>query len=150
MRIIVWFSLFTVLAAWPQTPSQAPVTIDGLEFRVVAVVFDETALGFVPADMDSDSHVLLVELELLSGSRDVFKDLEIQVACDQGNPTGAIIQIAEGMVKMLSTVTMSGSSSEYRPGTDNVTWAFVVPFDASGLLLQFASGEALTLFPYIK
>jgi hypothetical protein len=150
-RFMVWLSLFVALSAWSQAAAQAPVSRDGYRFRVASVVFEETALGFVPADIDPASHVVLVELELLSGSRDAFKDLEVQVSCgERGAPKGAIIQIAEGMVKMLSTVTMAGSSSDYRPGTDNVTWAFVVPRDASSLLLRFGEEEPLELSPYIR
>jgi len=150
MKVIVWFFLFVLPLSWPQAASQTPVTKDGLRFRVAAVVFDETAVGFAPAGMAAGSHVMLVELELLAGNRDAFKDLNIQASHDQGVSTGAIIQIAGGMVKMLSPVTMTGRSSDYSPGKDNFVWAFVVPRDAPGLLLELADGETLDLSPYIK
>ncbi len=150
MRVIALYSLLVVLLAWPQASVQSVLTVGECRFRVAAVAFDETALGFAPADMDPDSHVMLVELELLSGSRDALKELKFQASHGQGTPTDAIIQIAEGMVKMLSTVTMTGKSSEYSPSEDNVVWAFVVPRDASGLHLQFATEETLDLSPYIK
>jgi hypothetical protein len=150
-RIFASISLFVALSSWSQAAAQAPVSIAGYQFQVADVVFDETALGFIPADMDPASHVVLVELELLSGSKDAFKNLEVQISCGKRSaPTGAIIQIAEGMVKMLSTVTMTGSSSDYRPDTKHVTWAFVVPRETSGLLLKFPTGETLELSPYIR
>ena len=150
MKVIVWFSLFALPLGWPQAAFQTPVTIDGLRFRVAAVVFDETAVGFAPAGMDAGSHVMLVELELLSGSRDPFKDLKIQVTHDKGIRTSPIIQIAEGMVKMLSTVTMTGKSSDYSPSEENIVWAFVIPRDASDIFLELADRETLDLSPYIK
>lgn len=145
------YLVLAVLLSPLQAPPQMPVTEkDGFRFRVVRVVFDETAMGFVPADLDPASRVMLVELELLSGRRDAFKDLKIRAAYGQGAGTGAIILIAEGMVKMLSTVTMAGRSSDFRPGADNIVWAFVVPRDGADINLEFPSGETLDLSPHIK
>ena len=130
--------------------SQSSLAIGDFEFRVVEVVFDQTAMGFVPVDMGASDQVMFVEFELLAGSKEDFKSLEITVSNDSGLKANAFILISNGMTQMLATVTMKGVSSDYRPGEDNVAWAYLVPKGADKLYLNFPTGEVVDLTPFIR
>jgi hypothetical protein len=130
--------------------SQSSITTGNFKFRIVRVGFDETAMGFVPANMGKGDQVMFVESELLTGNIEAFKSLEITVSHGSGQKSKAFILISGGMMQMLATVTMKGASSDYQPGEDNVTWAYVVPKGADKLYLNFPTGEVIDLIPFIK
>jgi hypothetical protein len=128
---------------------QSPITIGDFKFRIVGVVFDKTAMGFTPVNMDESDQVMFVEFELLTGNKEAFKSLEITVSNGSGQKSKAFILISGGMMQMLATVAMKGVSSGYQPGEDNVTWAFVVPKGVDKLYLNFSTGEVVDLKPFI-
>lgn len=130
--------------------SQSSLAIGDFEFRVVEVVFDQTAMGFVPVDMGASDQVMFVEFELLTGSKEDFKSLEITVSNGSSLKANAFILISNGMTQMLATVTMKGVSSDYRPGEDNVTWAYVAPKGVDKLYLNFPTGDRVDLTPFIR
>jgi len=130
--------------------SKESITISDFRFRVVKVVFDETAMGFVPVDMSADAQVMFVELELLTSNKEAFKDLEIAVSHNSGQKSKAFILTSRGIIQMLSSVTVKGTSSDYQPGEDNISRAYVVPKEADELYLNFPSGEVVDLTPFIK
>ncbi len=130
--------------------SQSSLTIGDFKFRVVEVVFDQTSMGFVPVDLGASDQVMFVEFELLAGSKEDFKSLEITVSDGSGLKANAFIRISNGMTQMLATVTMKGVSSDYQPGEDNVTWAYVVPKGADKFYLNFPTGEVVDLTPLIR
>jgi hypothetical protein len=124
--------------------------IGEFKFRIAKVAFDETAMGFVPVDMDPDDQVMFVEFELLEGSKESFKALEIMVADGSGHKSKAFILTSAGMIQMLATVVMESTSSYYQPGEDRIAWAYVVPRGVSDLYLNFPTGEMIDLTPHIK
>jgi hypothetical protein len=128
---------------------QSSITIGDFKFRIVGVVFDETAMGFVPVDMGADDQVMFVEFELLAGNKEAFKSLEITVSHGSGQKSKAVILISGGMMQMLATVTMKGDSSDYQPGENNIVWAYVVPKGVDKLYLNFPTGEVVDLTPFI-
>lgn len=130
--------------------SKESITISDFRFRVVKVVFDETAMGFVPVDMSADAQVMFVEFELLTSNKEAFKDLEIAVSHNSGHKSKAFILISGGIVQMLSNVTVKGTSSDYQPEEDNILWAYVIPKGANKLYLNFPAGEIVDLAPLIK
>jgi hypothetical protein len=93
---------------------------------------------------------MFVEIELLAGNKEDFKGLEIMVSDGSGRKANAFILISNGMTQMLAAVTMRGVSSDYQPGEDNVTWAYVVPIGADKLYLSFPTGEVVDLTPLIR
>ena len=129
--------------------SQASITIGGFKFRIVEVVFDETAMGFAPVNIGAGDQVMFVEFELLAGSKEDFKSLEVTVFNGSGQKSNAFLLISNGMMQMLAKVTMKGVSSDYKPLEDNVTWAFVVPKGVDKLSLSFSTGEVVDLTPFI-
>lgn len=130
--------------------SRASIASGEFRFRIVTVAFEETAMGFAPSDMGPGDRVMLVEFKLLEGSRDSFKNLEVQATYAPDGKSSAVILIADGMVRMLSAVIMTGKSSDFRPAEDNVAWAFVVPGESVGFFLEFPTGETIDLSPLIK
>ena len=128
--------------------SREPIKIGDFKFRVVKVVFDETAMGFVPVNMNAGNKVMFVEFELLTNNREAFKGLEITVSHNSGQKSKAFILTSGGIIQMLSTVTMKGSSLDYQPWEDNISWAYVVPKEVDKLYLNFPSGEVVDLTPF--
>jgi hypothetical protein len=128
---------------------QSSITIGDFKFRIVRVVFDETAMGFVPVDMGAGDRVMFVEFELLAGNKEAFKSLETTVSHGSGQKSKAVILISDGMMQMLTTVAMKGDSSDYQPEEDNIVWAYVVPKGADKLYLNFPAGEIVDLTPFI-
>ncbi|MBN1666616.1 MAG: hypothetical protein JW862_05995 [Anaerolineales bacterium] len=126
---------------------QDSITIVDLSFRIVAVGYDDTALGMAPAGMGSSEQVVWVEFELLSGDQAAFESLELTLSDGQGRTSQAVILVSGGMMQMLSTVTMTGEQAIFVPGEDNIAWAFVFPEDAAELYLEFPSGEVIDLTP---
>lgn len=138
----------TDASAQEATPSSGElIKIGDFKFRVVKVVFDETAMGFVPVNMNADDKVMFVEFELLTNNKESFKALEITVSHSTGQKSKAFILTSGGIIQMLSTVTMKGSSSDYQPGENNISWAYVVPKEVDKLYLNFPSGEVVDLTP---
>jgi len=129
--------------------SKESIEIGSFKFRIAKVAFDETAMGFVPFNMDEGDQVMFVEFELLSGSKEDFKSLEIRISNGSGLNANAFILISNGMTQMLATVTMRGVSSDYRPEEDSVVWAYVVSKDVDKLYLNFPTGEVVDLTPFI-
>jgi len=130
--------------------SKASITIDDFKFRIAKVTIDETAMGFVPVDMSADDQVMFVEFELLAGNEEAFKALEITVAYNSGQKSKAFILTSGGIVQMLSSVTVKGTSSDYQPGEDNIAWAFVIHRGVDKFYLNFPTGEVVDLAPLIK
>lgn len=130
--------------------SQSSIMIGDFKFRIVKVVFDKTAMGFVPVDMDESDQVMFVEFELLAGNKEAFKILEIMASFGSGQKSKAFILISGGMMQMLATVTMKGVSSNYQPGEDSVVWAYVVPKSVDKLYLNFPTGDRVDLTPFLK
>lgn len=126
------------------------IEIGGFKFQIAKVAFDETAMGFVPFNMDEGKQVMFVEFELMEGNKESFKGLEISVSYGSGQKSNAFILMSNGMMQMLATVTMKGVSSDYRPGEDNVAWAYVVPKSVDKLHLNFPTGEVVYLTPFIR
>ena len=130
--------------------SRESIVIGDFKFRISRVVFDETAIGFIPVDMDECDQVMFVEFELLGGSKEYFKALQITVADDSGQKSNAFILTSGGMIQMLATVIMKSASSDYQPGEDNITWAYLVPRGVSELYLNFPTGEMIDLTQFMK
>ncbi len=130
--------------------SQSSITIGDFKFRIVRVVFAETAMGFVPVNIDANDQVMFVEFELLAGNKEAFKSLEVIVSHGSGQKSKAFILISGGMIQMLATVTMKGVSSDYQPGEDSVVWAYVVPKSVDKLYLNFPTGNRVDLTPLLK
>jgi len=130
--------------------SRESIVIGDFKFRVAKVTFDETAMRFIPVDMGPDDRVMFVEFELLEGSKDAFKALEIAVADGSGQKSNAFIVTSGGMIQMLATVVMKSASLYYQPGEDSIAWAYVVPRDVSKLYLNFPTGEIIELTPVIN
>jgi hypothetical protein len=130
--------------------SQESKTIGEFEFRIVEVAFDETAMGFATTDMGKNDKVMFVEFELLSGNKENFKNLEITVTYNQGQESKAVILTSGGLIKMLATVTIKSTPSEFRPKAQNIAWAYVVPKDATGFYLNFPNGDVIDLTPFIE
>jgi hypothetical protein len=116
--------------------SKASITIDDFKFRIAKVTIDET--------------VMFVEFELLAGNEEAFKALEITVAYNSGQKSKAFILTSGGIVQMLSSVTVKGTSSDYQPGEDNIAWAFVIHRGVDKFYLNFPTGEVVDLAPLIK
>jgi len=130
--------------------SNAAMTIGGFTFRIVGIAFDKTALGFVPVDIDAGDEVMFIEIDLLSGSRESFRNLRLTVASPSGRKMNPIIMASEGMLKTFAAVSMKGVSSGYQPGKSNIAWAFAVPRGTAELFLNFGTGEVVDLSPLIK
>ena len=130
--------------------SKESITIGDFKFRISTVAFNKTAMGFIPVNMNEGDQVMFVEFELLEGSKESFIELEITVSCGSGQKSNAFILISGGMMKMLATVIMKRASSDYKPGKNNIAWAYVVPKSVDKLYLNFPSGEIVDLAPFIK
>ncbi len=124
--------------------------MDDFTFRIVGVVFDQTALGLVPMDFGADDRVMFVEFELLSGHRESFRSLQITVTGPSGRKFRAALMAANGMIKTLAAMTVKGVSSGYQPGKNNIVWAYVVPKSMDELCLNFPGGEVVDLSPLIR
>ena len=131
-------------------PPKESITVGEIEFRIVKVAFDKTAMGFVPPKMSEDQQVMFVEIELLSGFKENFKDLDITVSSGFGQKKEAIILASGSIIQILSDVILKGSFSDYQPEKDNIAWAFVVPKSMDELYLNFPTGEIIDLKPFIK
>jgi hypothetical protein len=131
------------------TASKASITIGDFKFRIAKVVFDEAAMGFVPVNMSAGDRVMFVEFELLTSNKEAFKVLEITVAHNSGQKSKAFIMTSGGIIQMLSSVTVKGTSSDYQPGEDNIAWAYVIPKDVDELYLNFPTGDVVNLTPFI-
>ncbi len=144
------FFLISESSQTPPSPSKTSFSIAEHTFRVAAVAFDETAMGFVPPDMGPDEHALFVEFELFSGNKENFKALEIEVSCASDRNIGPVLLTADGVVKMLAAVTVKTTSGFYRPEDHYIAWVFIVPREAEKLQLNFPNGKVLDLSPLLK
>jgi hypothetical protein len=142
--------LLTGTAQTPPSPSKTSFSISGFTFRIAAVAFDETAMGFVPPDMGPNEQALFVEFELLAGDKESFKDLEMEVWCDPGQEIKPVLLTADSVVKMLAAVTMKATSGFYRPESHYITWVYIVPREAEKFQLNFPDGKVFDLSPLIK
>ena len=106
-------------------------------------------MGFAPVNIGAGDQVMFVEFELLAGSKEDFKSLEVTVFNGSRQKSNAFLLISNGMMQMLAKVTMKGVSSDYKPLEDNVTWVFVVPKGVDKLSLSFPMGEVVDLTPFI-
>ncbi len=126
------------------------IKVGEIKFRIVNVAFDKTAMGFIPPKMSEDDQVMFVEIELLSGRRDKFKELDVTVSVGFDQKKEAIILASGNIIQVLSDVVPKGSFSDYRPEQDNFAWAFVVPRSVNELCLNLPTGEIIDLKPFIK
>ena len=90
--------------------SRASIASGEFRFRIVTVAFEETAMGFAPSDMGPGDRVMLVEFELLEGSRDSFKNLEVQATYAPDGKSSAVILIADSILTMPSAIRMTAWS----------------------------------------
>ena len=130
--------------------SAKSIAIGDLQFRIVKVVFDKTAMGFVPSNMGEDQQVLYVELQMLSDLKETFKNLHMKLTDGTGKRSKAIMLISGSIIQMLSNVIWKGTSSEYRPGKESIVWAYVVSKYQNEFYLNFPTGEVIDLSPLIK
>jgi hypothetical protein len=152
---ILGLDLFPAIPRDKQAPKVIPASkesigVGGIRFRIVKVAFDKTAIGFVPSKMGEDQQVLYVELQLLSGLKESFKNLDMILTDGSGQKSKAIILVSGNMIQMLSDVIWKGPSSEYRPKNDNIVWAYAVSKCADEFYLNFPKGEVIDLKPMIK
>ena len=129
--------------------AQTVFTVAGFKFRIVKIAFAASAMGFIPKDMASSDRLMFVEFELLSGNREDFKSLQIVVSYGPMRKLKAIALAEGGMMKMLSLMVMKNASSDYRPEKTNIAWAYVVPKGTTDFLLNFPTGEVISLAPLI-
>jgi hypothetical protein len=140
--------LMLFLAAAAQAPIsdvKSSISIAGFTFRITAVAFDRTAMGFVPPDMKDAEQVMFVEFELLAGDEEDFKDLAIQVSSESGRRYKPVLLTAGGAVKMLATVTMKDRTGQYQPQKGHIAWIYVIPRSAGGFRVHFPTGESIDL-----
>jgi hypothetical protein len=145
--------LMLFLAAAAQAPIsdvKSSISIAGFTFRITAVAFDRTAMGFVPPDMKDAEQVMFVEFELLAGDEEDFKDLAIQVSSESGRRYKPVLLTAGGAVKMLATVTMKDRTGQYQPQKGHIAWIYVIPRSAEGFRVHFPTGESIDLAPLIQ
>lgn len=138
------------MAQTPPSPSKTSFSFSGHTFRIAAVAFDDTAMGFVPPDMGADERALFVEFELFTGDVESFKDLQMEVSCDSGQKFKPVLLTADGVVKMLAAVTMKTTSGFYRPESHHVAWVYIVPQGTEKYQLNFPDGKVCDLSPLIK
>ncbi len=150
LLLLVLLSPLTGTAQTPPAPSKTSFSISGHTFRIAAVAFDETAMGFVPPDMGPDEQALFVEFELFAGDEENFKDMEMEVSCDPGQKIKPILLTADGVVKMLATVTIKATSGFYQPKSHYIAWVYIVPREAKKFQLNFPDGRVYDLSPLIK
>jgi len=127
-----------------------PISLGEFKFRIAAVTFDETAMGFVPVDMDEDDKLMFVEFELLEGDRNSFKSLEMTVSCGSSRKSKPVILTSEGIMQMLSTVVRKKSRSVHEPERGNIAFVFVVPENEDRHHLNLPTGRTLDLAPFKK
>ncbi len=130
--------------------SKSPIAVGDFQFRIIRVAFERTAMGFVPEDMGPTDWLMFVEFELLSGHPANFKKLQIVVSDGRGRKSKPVVLAACGMIEMLSPMTMTNTSSDYRPESTTIAWAYVVPERATVFYLNFPTGEVISLAPLIK
>jgi hypothetical protein len=145
--------LVSALAALGQAPipaSKSSISIAGFTFRITAVAFDESALGFAPPEMKESDQVMFIEYELLAGDEENFKDLAIQIAAGSGQRYKPVLLTAAGVVQMLATVTMIGRPGQYHPQKEHIAWVYVVPRSIEAFQVYFPTGEIIDLGPLMK
>lgn len=142
--------LMTIMIQKIIPASEKSITVNNFKFRVVKVAFDKTAMGFVPLNMAKDQKILSVELEILSGSKDSFKGLDLLLADGSGKKYKPIIQISGSIILLLSDVIVKEPFPDYRPETDTIVWSYVVSEHFDEFYLVFPTGLAVDLCPLIK
>ncbi len=138
------------------TPSPEPqafsasddvIAISGFEFHVVQTAYETSVMGMKPAGGGS---ILFVELELLSGIKAEFEEMQPGLESASGTASKPVALISGGYVKTMTSLTYTGESTSYQPDPENVTWAFTTAGNASELYLVFPSGEKVDLSPLLK
>lgn len=130
--------------------SQESIQIGTFRFRIVSVTLDETALGLAPADLETNEQILMVEFELLAGDKYDFLELDPLAEYNQNGRTRPILLMSQGMIKILTPVTVTGKTSNFRPKDDSVVWVYVAPKGEHRVVLHFPSHEILDLTPLLK
>jgi hypothetical protein len=144
------FAALSVPAQRALSASKERLEIEGFTFRIARVAFDDTAMGFVPVEMSTDDRVMFVEFELMEGSKESFKSLEITISCGSGRKSKAFLLTSDGIMKMLATVILKSSKTSYEPKKENIALVYVVPKRADKLQLNFPTGEIIDLNPLKK
>ncbi len=127
--------------------SQAPITVDGFECRVLQVAYDDAIFGTVPLTMGGSDQILFVEFELITGENEAFASLMPVLVLESGTRQGPAAWISDQNVHVLTAVTYTGTPSEFSPGESSVALAYVVPQSPGTLLLEFPSGVSIDLTP---
>jgi hypothetical protein len=143
-------SAHAALAQAPIPASKSSISIAGFTFRITAVAFDESALGFAPPEMKESDRVMFVEFELLAGDEENFKDLALQIAAGSGQRYRPVLLTADGMVQMLTTVTMIGRPGQYQPQKEHIAWVYMVPRSIETFQVHFPTGEIIDLGPLME
>lgn len=127
--------------------TQPSISVDGFECRVVQVAYDQAVFGSVPLNMGTGDQILFVEFEVLVGEKEAFANLTPGLVLESGAERAPVAWIGAGYVNMLSTMTYTGTPSEFSPGDDTVSLAYVVSQNPGNLLLAFDSGVQIDLTP---
>lgn len=123
------------------------IAIGGFEFHVVQTAFENSVMGMKPAGGGS---ILFVELELLSGAKGDFEEMQPVLESASGTTSKPVALISGGYVKTLTSLTYTGESTSYQPDPENVTWAFTAARNASELYLVFPGEGKVDLSPVLK
>lgn len=127
-----------------------PIAAGGFKFRIAAVTFDKTAMGFVPVDIKAGERVVFVEFEVLEGEKNAFKILDITVSSGSGKKTKPFVLISDGIMHMLTASALRNKTPAYEPGKETIAFVYTVPEKTDQLRLNFPAGETVDLTPLIK
>ena len=117
------------------------------EYRVVQIAFDEAVFGSVPIAMGTSDQILFLEFELIEGENESFTNLMPEIVLESGQRREPVAWIGDNYVNVLTTMTFSGTASEFSPSETSVALAYVVPQNPGSLLLEFPSGVLIDLTP---
>jgi len=126
------------------------ISINGFTCVLTAVVLDETAMGFVPANMTESEKIIWVEFKLLSGDREGFKQLGLLLDYGAEQKAKPCLLFSRNVTKMLATVTLKSTAAFYKPKQESIAWAFMLPKNLEKLVITFPSGTSLDLDLYLK
>jgi hypothetical protein len=130
--------------------SQESIEIGEFSFGIVKTASEGSVMGMKPNGMKSNDRILFVEFELLSGDRGNFEGLELSLEDASGVSSDPIALITSGQIRTLTSMSLTGESTFYKPNPENVTWAFVAAKNVEELYLVFPGGEKVDLSPLLK
>lgn len=153
LSILLFFSYGTTYQITdvnlPYQNKAKPISINGYTCELTAVVLDETAMGFIPAAMTESEQIIWVEFKLLSGDREGFKQLGLQLDYGADQKAKPCLLFSRNVTKMLATVTLKATAAFYKPKQESIAWAFMLPASPEKLLLKFPSGISIDLRLYL-